>query len=264
MTSKIHPSSIIDSKAEIAESVTIGPFCTIGPNVKIDAGTILKSHIVIDGHTSIGKDNKIFSFTALGLEPQHMQYKGEDSTLVIGDRNIIREGVSMHPGTHLGIMTTKVGDDNFFLASSHVAHDVVIGNNIVAVNACNIGGHAVIEDYVYMGAFAGVKPWVRIGKHAMVSAMTGVMADVIPYGNVFGGRAELVGLNLIGLKRRGFTKDQITMVRKAYSLMFAEEGTFAERLEEVRQRYGDVEIITDMLNFIESGGDRSLCHPAKR
>ena len=181
MSISIHPSSIVDPKAELAEGVSVGPFCTIGPNVTIGAGTTLKSHIVIDGHTTIGKDNSIFPFTALGLDPQHTLYKGEESTLVIGDRNILREGVTMHPGTHVGNMTTVIGDDNFFLAGSHVAHDAVVGNHVVAVNTTNIGGHAVIEDYVYMGAFTGVKPWIRIGKHAMVSAMTGVMADVIPY-----------------------------------------------------------------------------------
>ena len=264
MSTSFHPSSIIDSKAEIADGVTIGPFCTIGPNVKIGSGTTLTSHVVIDGHTTIGENNRIFAFTALGLEPQHTLYKDEESTLVIGDRNIIREGVSMHPGTHVGNMTTTIRDDNFFLAGSHVAHDTVVGSNIIAVNTCNIGGHAIIEDYVYIGALTGIKPWTRIGKHAMVSAMTGVTADVIPYGNVFGSRAELVGLNLIGMKRRGFTKDQISMVRRAYRLMFAEEGTFAERLEEVSRLYGEVEIVKEMLSFIEAGGDKALCHPSKR
>ena len=263
MSTHIHPSSVVDKNAEIADGVSIGPFCFIGPNVKIGAGTSIKSHAVIDGYTTIGEDNQISSFVALGLEPQHTLYKGEASTLVIGDRNKIRENVTMHPGTEVGAMTTIIGNDNFFLANSHVGHDCIIGSNVVAVNTTNIGGHVTIDDYVYLGAGAGVKPWVRIGKHAMISSMSGVMGDVIPYGNVFGTRAELVGLNLIGLKRRGFSKDQITLIRRAYRLMFAEDGTFQERLNEVDELYGDIDIVRDVLNFIHETADKPLCHPPK-
>ena len=261
--SHIHPTAIIEDGADIGEGVTIGPFCTIGPNVKIGDGCILKSHVVIDGHTTLGCDNKISPFVALGLDPQHTLYEGEESTLVIGDRNIIREGVTMHTGTKVGIMTTKIGNDCMFLAGSHVAHDCIVGNNVIMINESLIGGHVVLGDYAYIGANSGVKQWMRVGKHAMVSSMTGVMADIIPYGNVFGSRGELVGLNLIGLKRRGFDKDKITSIRRAYRMLFAMEGTFSERLEEVRRLYGDIDLVAEMLQFIDDGGDSPLCHPSK-
>lgn len=263
MATNIHPTALIESGAEIGDNVTIGPYCTIGANVKIGDGTSLKSHVVVDGHTTIGQDNKIFPFVALGLDPQHTQYQGEESTLVIGDRNTLREQVTMHSGTSIGIMTTTIGNDCLFLAGSHVAHDCVVGNNVIMINESLIGGHVTLGDYVYIGANSGVKQWMRIGKHAMVSSMTGVMADIIPYGNVFGTRGELVGLNLIGLKRRGFDKDTITTIRRAYRMLFAMEGTFVERLEEVKRLYGDIGIVAEMLQFIDEGGDNPLCHPTK-
>ncbi len=263
MATNIHPTAIVEDGADIGEGVTIGPFCTVGPNVKIGARTILKSHVVVAGFTTIGEDNKIFPFASLGLEPQHMRYEGEESTLVIGDRNNIREYVSIHPGTKVGIMTTIVGNDNMLLASSHVGHDAVLGNNIILVNGAMVGGHVVVGDYAYLAGGCAVKPFVRIGEQAMIWGLTAAVADVIPYGTVAGSRGDLIGLNLIGLKRRGFTKDQIQTIRRAYRLLFAMEGTFAERIEEVKSLYGDDPIVSGMLKFINDGGDQPLSHPAK-
>jgi UDP-N-acetylglucosamine acyltransferase len=263
MTAEIHPTAIVETGAEIGKNVTIGPFCTIGGNVKIGDGTAIQSHVVIDGHTTIGRDNRIFPFAVIGFPPQHVKYKGEDSTLVIGDRNLIRESVTMHTGTKIGAMTTIVGDDNMFFVGVHVAHDSVIGNHVIMTNGSMIGGHVHIDDYAYIGANTGIKQWVRIGKHAMIGGMTAVIADVIPFGTIFGPQGELVGLNIVGLKRRDFDKDQITAIRRAYRMLFAEEGTFAERLEEVKRLYGNIDIVAQVLKFIKDGGDKPLAHPAK-
>jgi UDP-N-acetylglucosamine acyltransferase len=263
MAVKIHPTAIIENGAEIGKDVSIGPFCTIGGNVKIGNGTTLQSHVVIDGHTTIGRDNNIFPFTVLGLAPQHAKYKGEKSTLVVGDRNLIREHVTMHAGTKIGRMTTIVGHDNMFFVATHVAHDCVVGNHVIMTNGSMIGGHVELDDYVYIGANSGIKQWVRVGKYAMVSGMTGVLADVIPFGTVFGSKGNLVSLNLTGLKRRGFDKDQITAIRRAYRMLFAEEGTFGERLAEVRRLYGDIDSVAQILQFIKDGGDKPLAHPAR-
>ncbi len=263
MTVQIHPTAIVEDGAILGEDVIIGPYCTVGPHVKIGDRTSLKSHVVVDGFTTIGDDNKIFPFATLGLEPQHMRYEGEESTLVIGDRNLIREYVCMHPGTNVGIMTTVVGDDNMFLIHAHVGHDAVLGNNIIMVNSSMVGGHAVIGNHVYLAASSAVKPFVRIGDQAMIWALSAVVADVIPYGTVSGSPGDLIGLNLIGLKRRGFTKEQIQIIRRAYRLLFAMEGTFAERLEEVEHLYGNEDLVRVMLQFIKDGGDQPLSHPAR-
>ena len=264
MSGKIHPTAIVADGAELGRDVEIGAYCVIGGRVKIGDGTIIGSHVVIDGLTTIGRDNKIFSFAALGLEPQHMLYEGEESTLVIGDRNVIREYVTMHSGTHVGIMTTTVGDDCMFLKSTHVAHDAVVGNHVIMVNDSMAGGHVVLGDYAYVGGNSAIKQWVRVGKYAMINGMACVTADVIPFGNVFGVRAALTGLNLRGLKRHGFDKDQIAGVRRAYAMLFGTEGSsFAERLSEVRQLYGGISTVAELLDFIDTGNGQALCHPVK-
>lgn len=261
MTDRIHPTAIIAEGAKIAEDVQIGPYCMIGENVEIGAGTVLRSHVVIEGHTYIGENNDIYPFAVLGMKPQHTQYKGEPSVLEIGHRNTIRESVTMHPGTAMDNMLTKVGDDNLFFVGCHVAHDCILGNHIIITNDSMLGGHVHIGDFAYIGGNSAVKQYVRVGKHAMISAMTGVTADVIPFGLVFGPRAVMTGLNLIGLKRRGFPRDQITTLRRAYRLLFANEGTFNERFEEVKSLYGHEEEVQVILDFIKEGGDKPLCHP---
>ena len=263
MGKAIHPTAVVEDGASIDSDVEIGPYCVIGGNVELGKGCKLHSHVVVSGHTRLGAGNEVFPFAALGLPPQHTQYKGEDSILELGDNNIIRENVTMHPGTAVGAMKTVVGSDNMFLAASHVAHDCVIGNNIIITNDSMLGGHVSIEDYVYIGGNSAIKQYIRIGKHAMVSGMTGVTADVIPFGTVFGPRAALTGLNLVGMRRRGIGREQIGILRKAYRMLFAPEGTFGERLEEVRELYGGDQEVAAILTFIDNGGDRPLCQPER-
>ena len=261
MSDLIHPTAIIAEGAQIADDVRIGPYCVIGSNVVIGSGSILHSHVVIDGFTRIGEGNEIYPFVVLGQKPQHTQYKGEESVLEIGNRNTIRENVTMHPGTAMDNMLTKVGDDNLFFVGCHIAHDCVLGNNIIVTNDAMLGGHVHIGDYAYIGGNSAIKQYVRIGKHAMISGMTGVTADVIPFGSVFGPRAMMTGLNLVGMKRRGFNREQITNLRRAYRLLFANEGTFKERFDEVKSLYGHEEEVVSILEFIKEGGDKPLCHP---
>ncbi|MGC6485811.1 MAG: acyl-ACP--UDP-N-acetylglucosamine O-acyltransferase [Candidatus Puniceispirillales bacterium] len=261
MADLIHPTAIIEDGARIAGDVRIGPYCVIGSKVNLGEGTILHSHVVIDGNTRIGRNNEIHPFAVLGKKPQHTQYKGEDSVLEIGDGNTIRENVTMHPGTAIDNMITKVGDNNLFFVGCHIAHDCVLGDNIIVTNDAMLGGHVHIGDYAYIGGNSAIKQYVRIGGHAMISGMTGVTADVIPFGSVFGPRAVMTGLNLVGMKRRGFSRDQITTLRRAYRLLFANEGTFSERLDEVSNLYGHEEEVAKILKFITDGGDKPLCHP---
>ena len=261
MSDLIHPTAIIADGAEIAADVKIGPYCVIGGDVSIGAGSTLHSHVVIDGVTRIGEANEIYPFAVLGKPPQHIQYKGEKSVLEIGNRNTIRENVTMHPGTSVDNMITKVGDDNLFFVGCHIAHDCILGNNIIITNDAMLGGHVHISDFAYIGGNSAIKQFVRIGKHAMVAGMTGVTADVIPFGSVFGPRAAMTGLNLVGMKRRGFSREQITNLRRAYRLLFANEGTFNERFDEVGNLYGHEEEVAGILEFIRAGGDKPLCHP---
>ena len=263
MGKAVHPTAVVADGAAIADGVEIGPYCVIGANVELGKGCRLHSHVVIDGHTRLGEKNEIFPFVALGLPPQHTGYKGEASTLEIGDRNIIRENATMHPGTKVGSMKTTIGNDNMFLAASHVAHDCVVGNNVIIINDSMLGGHTVVEDHAYIGGNSAIKQYTRIGKHSMVGGMTGVTADVIPFGMVFGPKAALTGLNLVGMRRRGFKRGQIDVLRKAYRMLFAPEGTFGERLKEVRKLYGMDTEVAAILSFIEEGGDRPLCHPER-
>ena len=263
MGKSVHPTAVVADGAGIAADVEIGPYCVIGGNVNLGKGCKLHSHVVIDGHTRLGSGNEVFPFAVLGLPPQHTQYKGENSTLEIGDNNIIRESVTMHPGTKVGSMKTVIGSNNMFFAASHVAHDCVIGDNVILTNDSMLGGHVEIDDFAYVGGNSAIKQFTRIGKHAMVSGMTGVTADVIPYGMVFGSKACLTGLNLVGMRRRGISREQVGVLRKAYRMLFAPEGTFNERFEEVREIYGGDSEVAAILDFIEEGGDKPLCQPER-
>jgi UDP-N-acetylglucosamine acyltransferase len=260
----IHPTAIIEDGAVIGEGVKIGPYSHIGPNVTIGDNCMIDGHVVIDGHTTLGKDNQISSFTAIGKPPQHARYEGEASTIVIGDRNVFRENFTAHPGTKVGNMTTIIGNDNMFFVGTHVAHDCVVGNNNLMVNYSILGGHVTLEDYVYIGATSGTAPFCRIGRCAMVNAMTAVNRDIIPYGNVFGTKAEMIGLNLVGMKRRDISKDDINIMQEAYKLLFAEEGTFGERREEAEHLYADNAIVNQVLQFIKDGNGRHICQPARK
>ena len=257
----VHPTAIVEDGARIGTGVRIGPFCTLGPNVELGDDCELKSHIALAGHTSIGPRTKICPFATIGHAPQDLKYADEPSTLTIGSDCIIREGVTMNPGTPQGTMKTIVGDRCFFLANSHVAHDCRVGNNVVLTNNVMLAGHCKIGDFAIIGGGAGLHQFVRIGPHAFIGGLSGVENDVIPYGMVLGNRAYLAGLNIIGLRRRGFSRDEIHDLRRAYRLLFANEGTLAERVEDVGEEFAKHPIVHEILDFIRGGSDRSICTP---
>lgn len=261
MTKKIHPTAIVDPAAQIGANVEIGPYCVVGPKVRLAEGVHLLSHVAVDGRTSIGAHTVVYPFASLGHRPQDLKFKGEDSALEIGAHNQIREHVTMNPGTEGGGMVTHVGDGCLFMVGAHVAHDCQIGNHVILANNATLAGHVVVGDYVIIGGLAAVHQFVRIGAHAMIGGMSGVENDVIPYGMVKGDRAHLAGLNLVGLERRGFGREDIRSLRSAYRMLFAPEGTMAERLEEVARLYKDQEHIGSVVSFIRDRANRALCQP---
>lgn len=263
MASKIHPSAVIDPAAKLGADVTIGPFCSLGPDVSLGDGAELKSHVAIAGHTVIGAGTRVFPFASLGHEPQDLKFKGEASRLEIGAHCTIREGVTMNPGTEAGGLLTKVGDHCTFLAYSHVAHDCIVGNHVIFSNNVMLAGHCRVGNYVIIGGGAGIHQFVRIGDHAFIGAMSGIANDVIPYGMAVGEnrQAQLGGLNIIGLKRRGFNLNEVHDLRRAYRLLFAPEGTLKERVEDVALEFEAHPLVHEILDFIREGGDRSICTP---
>lgn len=263
MSHHIHPSAIVADGAELADGVSIGPFCTVGPNVRIGANTRLVSHIVVDGFTELGQDNVVYPFAMLGGPPQHTAYRGEDTKLIIGDRNIIREHATMNTGTVNGGGITKVGSDGFYMIESHVGHDCVLGDHVILTKQATLGGHCILGDFVIVGGLAAVHQFTRVGRHAMVGGLAAVVKDVIPYGSVWGNHAHLEGLNLVGLKRRGFSRETINTMRAAYRLLFADEGTFQERLDDTVETYSDCPEVMEIIDFIRADGSRPLCLPER-
>lgn len=257
----IHPSAVVDPKAEIAENVKIGPFCIVGPDVKIGENVELLSHVVIEGYTTIGANSKIYPFSSVGHCPQDLKYKGEPSRLEIGDNNVIREHVTINPGTEGGGMVTKINNNCLMMVGAHVGHDCQIGDNVILVNNATLAGHVTVEDWAIIGGLSAVHQFCRIGKHAMIGGMSGVENDVIPYGSVTGNRARLGGLNIVGLKRRNFDRDAIHSMRTAYRLLFAQEGTMAERVEDVCEMFKDVEPVMEIIKFIRQDSARGVCTP---
>jgi len=257
----IHQTAVIYDSAKIGENIKIGPYCIVGPDVELDDGVVLDSHVVVNGHTKIGANTKVFSFASIGSPPQDMKYKGEPSRLIIGCNNIIRENVTMNPGTEGGGMLTEIGNNCLFMVGSHVAHDCLIGDHVVLVNNATLGGHVTIDEWVIIGGLSAVHQFVRVGRHAMIGGMTGVEHDVIPYGSVTGNRARLQGLNIVGLKRRGFERDQIHELRNAYRLLFAPEGTMVERLDDVAKLFSENELIMEIVRFIRADSSRAICQP---
>jgi UDP-N-acetylglucosamine acyltransferase len=259
---QIHPTAVVEPGASVAPSVKIGPYCVVGPKAELGENVELLSHVVVTGRTSVGEGTRIFPFASIGHQPQDLKYKGEDSRLIIGRNNIIREQVTMNPGTSGGGMVTKVGDGCLFMVGSHVAHDCILGDHVIMANNATLAGHVRIEDYAMFGGLSAVHQFVRIGRHAMVGGVTGVERDVIPYGSVVGDRARLSGLNIIGLQRRGFAREEIQSLRTAYQMLFGNEiGTFAERLEQVAKQFPDVGPVRDVLDFARAESIRGLCQP---
>jgi UDP-N-acetylglucosamine acyltransferase len=259
--STIHPTAIVEPGAKLGEDVRIWPYCIIGANVELGDGVELIAHVVLGGHTRIGAGSKIYPFASLGHPPQDLKYKGEPSALIIGANTVIREHVTMNPGTAGGGMVTRVGNNGLFMASAHVAHDCKVGNNVIMANNATLAGHVEVGDFAILGGLSAVQQFVRIGPHAMIGGMSGVESDVIPYGLVKGDRARLSGLNTIGLKRRGFSRTDIHDLRTAYRLLFAQEGTMGERVEDVASIYGQNNPVMEMVAFIRADSSRAICQP---
>lgn len=256
----IHKTAIIDSKAKISTNVEIGPYATIGPNVEIGENTLIQSHVNITGNTTIGKGNKLYSFASIGSDPQDLKYKGEETTLLIGDNNTIREHVTINTGTVQGGGLTKIGNNNLIMIGAHIAHDCIIGNNIVMANNTAIAGHAEIEDFVIIGAKCGVQQFTRIGKRAMIGGMTGVLRDVIPYGLSTGNRNYLNGINVVGLRRDKVSNKDILGLTDAYKEIFKTE-VLSENLKNLNGRYTDNPLVKDVLDFINKDKKRPICTP---
>lgn len=261
MSTTIHPSALVETGAELGEGVSIGPFCHVGSEVKLGDHTKLESHVVVAGRTTIGGGGHLFPFASIGHRPQDLKYHGEPSTLEIGSHAMIREYVTVQPGTEHGGMITKVGDHCLLMASSHMAHDCHVGNHVILGNNVMIAGHCTVEDHVIVSGGSGAHQFVRIGEHAFIGGMTGVENDVIPYGMVIGNRGWLTGLNIVGLRRRGFDREEVHTIRKAYRLLFSDEGTLAERVDDVAKMFPESPSVQRVIDFIRSRSDRSLCLP---
>jgi UDP-N-acetylglucosamine acyltransferase len=258
---RIHPTAIVAPQAELADDAVVGPYCVVGEHVHLAAGVDLHAHVVVDGYTTIGERTRIFPFASIGLEPQDLKYQGEPSRLSIGNENTIREHVTINPGTTGGGMVTRIGDHCLLMVGVHIAHDCQVGNHVIMANNSVLAGHIAIDDYAFFGGLCAVHQFVRIGKHAMIGGMTGVENDVIPYATVTGNRAHLSGLNLVGLKRRGFSREDIHALRNAYRLLFAPEGTMIERLEEVVAQFQNVAPVMEIVDFIRADSSRAMCQP---
>jgi UDP-N-acetylglucosamine acyltransferase len=254
----IHPSALVDPAAMLGRDVRIGPFCTVGPDVVIEDGAELVSHVVVDGHTRIGPDVILFPFCTVGLAPQDMKYKDEPTRCEIGARTQIREHCTIHRGTATGRGTTSVGADCMLMAVAHVAHDCRLGDHVIVANNVVMGGHVSIGDHAVIGGSAAIHQFVRIGRAAMIGGVSGVEGDVIPFGSVIGNRARLAGLNVVGLKRRGFEKGAILSLRAAFRTLFRDEGVFAERLAATRATFGRDPLVAEVLAFIDGESHRGL------
>lgn len=256
----IHPSAIIEDGAIIGADCHIGPFCHISAGVRLGAGVRLHSHVAIAGDTVIGDETEIWPFASVGSQPQDLKFAGEKTKLRIGARNMIRESVSINPGTLGGGGLTDIGDDCLFMLGTHVGHDCRVGNGVVVANHASLAGHVEVGNGAIIGGLAGIHQFVRIGEGAIIGALSMVVADVIPFGSVSGERPRLAGLNLIGLKRRGLAREEISALRAGYKALFAGEGTLRARAEAMVDG-ANTALVQDMLAFILSDSDRSFCTP---
>ena len=256
----IHKTAIIDPKTKISSNVTIGAYSVVGPDVEIDENTIIHSHVVILGNTKIGKNNKIYPFASIGSDPQDLKYDGEETKLIIGDNNTIREYVTINPGTINDGGKTIIGNNCLFMISSHVAHDCLIGNNVIIANNVPLGGHVIVEDNVIIGGNSAVQQFTRIGKMAMIGGMTGVLNDVIPYGLSTGNRNVLQGINLIGLRRAKFENKEILGLSDAYKEIFATKN-LAENISKLNGSFKDNLLVKEVIEFITKDKKRSICTP---
>ncbi|WP_319531705.1 acyl-ACP--UDP-N-acetylglucosamine O-acyltransferase [uncultured Cohaesibacter sp.] len=258
---QIHPTAIVAEGASIADDVVIGPYCVIGENVTIGPAGKLHSHVVVDGKTTIGSHVEIFPFASVGLQPQDLKFEGEDVGCEIGDHVNIREYVTINPGTKGGISVTKIGDYCHIMVGAHIAHDCLVGNHVILVNHATLAGHVVVGDHAIVAGLSAVIQFARVGEHAFVGGMSGLENDLIPFGSALGNRAHLGGLNIVGLKRRGFSREQIHNLRHAYKMLFSEEGTLAERVDEVAGMFSEDENVMKIIDFIRADSKKALCTP---
>ena len=256
----IHKSSVVDSKAQISKNVKIGPFCYVGPNVILSENVELASNVHIEGNTKVGKGTRIFPFASIGTQPQDLKYNNEKNSLKIGEHNIIREYVTINPGTQGGGSSTEVGNNCLFMISSHIAHDCKIGNNVIIANNVPLGGHVTIEDSVVIGGNSAVQQFTRIGRLAMIGGMTGVLKDVAPFGLSIGNRNYLQGLNLIGLRRKKYDNKKIMGLDKAYKEIFSSKNLH-KNLSKINGEYRDNELVSEVIRFIEKDKKRPICSP---
>jgi UDP-N-acetylglucosamine acyltransferase len=254
----VHPTAIVARGAELGDGVRIGPYCSVGADVVIEDRAELISHVVVDGLTRIGPDVMLYPFCTVGLAPQDLKYQGQKTRCEIGARTQVREHCTIHRGSVSGNGITRVGADCLLMAVAHVAHDCTLGDHVIVANNAVMGGHVSIADHCVIGGAAAIHQFVRIGRAAMIGGVSGVEADVIPFGSVIGNRARLAGLNVIGLKRRGFDKAQIQLLHNAFRDLFRHEGVFAQRLAAVRAHYGSEALVAEVLAFIDAPSHRGL------
>jgi UDP-N-acetylglucosamine acyltransferase len=261
--SHIHPTAIVDGSVELGADVAIGPWCTVGPGVTLDAGVHLVSHVVVQQDTTVGARTVIHPFAVIGGDPQHNGYKGETVRLEIGSDNSIREHATFNRGTPQGSGVTRVGSNGLFMTGAHVGHDAIVGDNVVMANSATLGGHTRIGDKVFLGGLCAVHQNGRVGQGAIVGGLAAVTRDVIPYGSAWGNHARLHGLNLIGLKRKGYDKTAVRRLLAAYRDLFEGDGVFADRLNAVEAGYADLPEIMEIVAFIREDGKRPLCLPGE-
>jgi UDP-N-acetylglucosamine acyltransferase len=259
----IHPSAVVAAGAMLGTGVQIGPFCTIGADVSLGDGVRLLSHVVVDGHTAIGAAATLYPFCSIGMAPQDLKYMGEPTRTEIGARTLVREHVTVHRGTVTGHGLTKVGADCMLMSAAHIAHDCQLGDHVIIASNAILGGHVTIDDGAILGGGAAIHQFVRIGRGAMIGGISGVEADVIPFGTVLGNRARLGGLNVIGLRRRGYDRAAIKGLRAAFLSLFRSEGVFADRLAELQAESGSAPLIDELLAFIAAPSKRGLIRASK-
>ena len=263
MDNSVHPSAIVDSRAELGSNVKIGPFCIVGSRVRLGNNVELKSHVVIDGITEIGNNTIVYPFASLGQVPQVLKYAGEESRVIIGNNNLMREYVTIQAGTKDGGMTTSIGNNCLLMVGAHIGHDCQIGNNIVVASYACIAGHVHVGDYAIVGGLAAVHQFVRIGHHAMIGGLSGINRDVIPYGLAKNERAHLEGINLVGMKRKNFDSSKILEASKAVEEIFVGDNILTDRIEKVMSKYQDNDIIQEIIEFLKQDSTRAFCGPKK-
>lgn len=261
MSAEVHPTAIVEDGAKLGDGVSIGPFCIVGSNAVLGDGVELISHAIVTGRTTIGPNCRIFPFASIGHRPQDLKFAGEPSTLEIGANVTIREHVTINPGTRGGGMITKIGDNCLIMIGVHIGHDCIIGNNVIMSNNVTFAGHCHVDDFVVMSGYSGATQFVHIGAHAFVGGLSKVERDLIPYGTAVGNPAELSGLNLVGLKRRGFDRDAIHNLRTAYRMIFSVEGTLRERVDDASAIFPEDELVQDVVRFIVEAKDKPLTLP---